>query len=378
MMDISSWMQVPERIEYKPAKDYGVCRALYYDTIPYRGDAKTAFAYLAMPADGKPVPGVVLLHGGGGTAYPQWAEAWAQRGYAALALDMEGGEPAMPGGYEIERNPHGGPRRTGDFDDSTLPVKEQWMYHGLAAASRGYSLLRSLPGVLPDSIGLCGISWGGIAASILITLDPRFSFCVPIYGCGFLPGDKAFFGSVFAPNERARALWDPSDRFPQVKTPVLWVNGLADFAFSLEATIRSQDALPGSRMALLPGFTHGHEQGWGVQEAYAFADAVVRGREPFPTVSIRRQGDAVAVQLGGLNPSRAYRCELHVSREGVCYTEAGECATQWEPVLSMPVVQDSFTLPLPREAALAFVNCVDDRGLVATSNALMCLQIGQF
>ena len=34
-------------------------------------------------------PAVICVHGGGGTAFPAWVQAWVDRGYAAIALDME-------------------------------------------------------------------------------------------------------------------------------------------------------------------------------------------------------------------------------------------------------------------------------------------------
>src|SRR6266571_1068395 len=65
--------------------------SLYYESEPYRGKPTRVFAYLARPAqvDGK-LPALVLVHGGGGTAFREWAELWARRGYVALAMDLGG------------------------------------------------------------------------------------------------------------------------------------------------------------------------------------------------------------------------------------------------------------------------------------------------
>jgi dienelactone hydrolase len=35
-------------------------------------------------------PGIVLVHGGGGAAFAKWAELWAKRGYAGIAMDLAG------------------------------------------------------------------------------------------------------------------------------------------------------------------------------------------------------------------------------------------------------------------------------------------------
>lgn len=369
-MDITRWHETPRHIERVRQKDYGDAIAVYYDSIPYRGRDTKVFAYLAMPPGDGPVPGVVLLHGGGGTAYPQWAQAWAQRGYAALALDMEGNEPVVPGGYERVRHVSAGPGRTGDFDDTALPVQEQWMYHGLAAASRGLSWLRSNPRVKAQPVGLVGISWGSMAAGILVTLDRRFDFCVPIYGCGCLPGDPAYFGPVFAENPEAARLWDPSGRFPAVKIPMLLVNGLMDTSFSLLSTVRSQALLQDAQLCLRPDFPHGHEPAWEIPEPYAFADGLCGRGARMPIVKIARDGEQLLVFLDGLQETEAYQVQLIYSPTGIKYAPDGQCRTEWILKDLQPVQSEAFLLPYPAQSRFLFVNCVGAQGVNTSSNVL--------
>jgi len=50
----------------------GEMKAIYYDAQDYTGSPTRAYAYIGIPAGasaGSPVPGVVLVHGGGGTAF---------------------------------------------------------------------------------------------------------------------------------------------------------------------------------------------------------------------------------------------------------------------------------------------------------------------
>src|SRR4051812_3102126 len=56
----------------------GPLRKLYYEGEPRGGKPTRVFAYLAKPAkvDGR-LPAVVLVHGGGGKAFPEWAKLWA-------------------------------------------------------------------------------------------------------------------------------------------------------------------------------------------------------------------------------------------------------------------------------------------------------------
>lgn len=70
-------------------------RSLFYKGESYKGKPTRVFAYYATPGSlagdpslNKDLPGIVLVHGGGGTAFAKWAKLWASRGYAAIAMDL--------------------------------------------------------------------------------------------------------------------------------------------------------------------------------------------------------------------------------------------------------------------------------------------------
>ena len=57
------------------------------------------FGYIGLPAGLRPgdtCPGIVLLHGGGGTAFDVWVKLWNARGYAAITFDQCGDIPSQP------------------------------------------------------------------------------------------------------------------------------------------------------------------------------------------------------------------------------------------------------------------------------------------
>src|SRR5436190_1455353 len=76
--------------------------SLMYAGEVYQGHPTSVFAFYASPitlGEAKPgtkFPGVVLIHGGGGTAFADWAYLWAKRGYAAIAMDLAGSRPPDP------------------------------------------------------------------------------------------------------------------------------------------------------------------------------------------------------------------------------------------------------------------------------------------
>ena len=171
-------------------------RALYFESVPWRGKPTRVFAYYGAPA-GKKLPGMVLIHGGGGTAFAEWVRLWNKRGYAAIAIDTSGNVPEkaaddQPWSPSKKRHEFGGPEGWGGFTQIDEPIQDQWSYHAVAAALLAHSLIRSFPEIDAKRIGVTGISWGGYLTDIVSGVDPRFRFAVPVYGCGFLGEDSAW------------------------------------------------------------------------------------------------------------------------------------------------------------------------------------------
>ena len=74
-------------------------KAIYFEGLDYQGKPTKVFAWLGMPEDKAAnesdkvpakVPAMVLVHGGGGTAFKEWVEKWNARGYAAISIAVEG------------------------------------------------------------------------------------------------------------------------------------------------------------------------------------------------------------------------------------------------------------------------------------------------
>src|SRR5436305_2099499 len=61
-------------------KATNLVQEVYYEGESFGGKPTRIFAYLGRPEAGKgPFPAMVLVHGGGGTAFPDWASYWAKR-----------------------------------------------------------------------------------------------------------------------------------------------------------------------------------------------------------------------------------------------------------------------------------------------------------
>lgn len=252
---------------------------------PWRGRETWCFAFYGVPdwaTPENPAPGIVLVHGGLGTAYPEWVRMWVRRGYAAICVDTCGALPVRTADGKWLANPEGGPRGwAGSIAAADEPERDQWVYHAVAAVMRAHSFLRSLPNVDSRAIGLTGISWGGFLACILAAADDRLAYAVPVYGCGFnyeRPQWITDFDEALL--MRWARLWDASVFLPFAKCPMLWVDGTNDFAFSLDRVRRSAALASGVPHAFSTHLrmVHGHgEPGEGPREILAFADSFARG-----------------------------------------------------------------------------------------------------
>ena len=178
---------------------------------------------------------MVLVHGGGGKAFHEWVKIWNDKGYAAISMSLEGHMPNKEGKGKLIHD-YSGPQRKGRFSDIKLPLQEQWMYHAVADVVLANSLLRSMPEIDTDRIGVTGISWGGILSSLVSGVDDRFKCAIPVYGAGFLYESKGHFGSLASLSPevlKETKFWILHGILFSGSMPTLWVNGDSDGHFPL-------------------------------------------------------------------------------------------------------------------------------------------------
>ena len=165
-------------------------KAIFYDSVSYRNKPTRCFAWIGLPEGaGKdtPVPGIILIHGGGGTALANWVRHWNDLGYAAISMDTCGAMPcwsATPAWHPSwPRHEYSGAPGWGGFDEIDLPAREQWIYQAVASVLRATALLGRMPEVDAGRIGIAGISWGGFLALIASSISPRgtYRFAIPVY-----------------------------------------------------------------------------------------------------------------------------------------------------------------------------------------------------
>jgi dienelactone hydrolase len=274
---------VYERAAQYDRQDQGV-EAYFLQSVDYNGAPTYVFAFVGIPASAtkaNPVPGVVLVHGGGGTAFPDWVKMWNDRGYAAIAIDTEGRIPNTNAnlnsgaGISFESTMNHGPVNT-SYGDYAKPANQQYLYHAIAGAIVANSFLASLEQVDAGEIGLTGISWGGVIATNVAAYDDRFAFVAPVYGAIAMTGTAGIFGTLYNTYPRCAELWDDVKILQTCRTPILFVNWDRDPYFTVDATEKCVSTAINAKMILIPDLNHGHMQGANIQEIFNFANSVLQ------------------------------------------------------------------------------------------------------
>jgi dienelactone hydrolase len=330
---------------------------VFYAGEPFEEHPTRVFAYYARPKEGEgPFPAMLLVHGGGGKAFPEWARLWAERGYAALAMDLAGRGP------DGERLADGGP----DQDDQTKfrsftddEVDQTWAYHAVAAAIRGGSLLASREEVDADRIGITGISWGGYLTCIVAGLDDRLKVAVPVYGCGYLAEDsvwKPTFDRMPA-DERKRWVdnFDPSNYLSGVRCPVLFVNGTNDYSYPLDSWQKSYALVPGRvDLCLKVRMPHSHPDGWSPAEIGIYVDSILKNGRPLPSIERAEcRGNRAVARFTSTVPVE--RAEAHFAVASGPWNKRG-----WQSVSAVRT-DDAISAELPTARPLVYYLSVTDK-----------------
>ncbi len=350
----------------------GPVHALQYQGESYQGHATQVFAYYASPRtvgnDGaeKPFPGIVLVHGGGGKAFSKWAETWARRGYAAIAMDLAGC------GEDGKRLPHGGPDQSDQtkFQAIDGPVKDQWTYHAVADVLLAHSLLLSFDEVDKDRTAVTGISWGGYLTCIVAGLDQRFKVAMPVYGCGFLHENSAWVASQFqkmTPAQVAKwvSLWDPSRYIGAATMPVVFLNGTNDFAYPMDSYAKTCQLVTGEKQySIQLNMRHGHI--FDFPEFFVFIDQYLQGGTPMPVVARPIIADG-KIKAKVTSQTKLVSAQLH-------FTTGPHAQNQKRPWVNRPLQIDHGVITgqaPPKDATVWYVDVTDQRKVLASSEVIV-------
>lgn len=374
-----------QTVTYQPAAALGYSKsesshkeiqAIFYDGVPYQGKDTKYFAYLGIPKDtaGKKLPAMVLVHGGGGTAFDCWVKKWTDRGYVAISMDLTGTHPPFAASREedYQREPHcfGGPDN--DRYGVIAPKEDVWMYHAVIGTIFAHNLLRSLPCVDTDRIGITGTSWGGVVTSTAIGIDQRYAFAIPVFGCGYLYLARGYMSTVMT---QEKIEWDPSNFLPHSTMPTFWINGDRDSHF--DVSIFSASARLGkgkAAIALKPGFSHSHYHAWELcPELYAYADSMLKNGTPlisFGEVQVDGVEACVSLQIPEGRKLEKIRLVANISNDVRHFDPEDPAFVQVEGTQN----GNTFTFSLPENTLRFYISAWDQEGNVTSTFVTECAQ----
>ena len=339
-----------------------VC-SLLYEGIEYKNMTTKIFAYYSTPGlvSGdftldRNLPAVVLVHWGWGSADCDWVKLWASRGYAAIAMDLDGNGP------DGKRIQNAGP-----------PAKEYmtevWNNHAIAKIILAHSLIRSFPEVDENKTGITGVSVGGHLTCAVAGIDTRFKAAVPVYGCGYLHEIDEWRNSDLYTglSDEHKAIWDwvydPSNHIGHSSCPILFVAGTNDLYYPIDKLMKTYMVVPKERryLSIIPGLPHNCLQGITMPEIGIFMDSVLSGCAPLPSFSsIVVKNHVIMAQVSSrLNLTSAY----------ICFTtdKSTYVKKTWSNSIAR-VLGNDVVVPRPPEDTVAwYLLVIDSRRATASS-----------
>tara|TARA_R110002096_G_scaffold4501_30_gene21260 strand:+ start:671 stop:1906 length:1236 start_codon:yes stop_codon:yes gene_type:complete len=370
--------------------DQSQIRSLFYEGLPYQGKETEVFAFYGSPKtlgedqDG-PFPAVVLVHGGGGTAFAEWVNLWAKRGYAAIAMDLGGSRPPAPefdpetGAFASHdgrsgrvRLENGGPHQSHaeKFQTAGGTIEDDWPYHAISNVIRAHSLIRGFKEVDPDRTAVTGISWGGYTTCIVASVDHRFKAAVPVYGCGFLyQGESVQRHSIDALGPAKRGTWirlyDPSSHLPNCRIPIFFVNGTHDVHYPLDSYAKSYSLVSGPRSQRIEvKMGHSHPAGWKPKEIGMFIDSHCRNGTPLPEIGTPTLKNGI-VSAAVKSSTAIETAQLHYT------TDTGRRSKRTWQSVEADIKNGTITAgSLPEAATTWLLSVTDERGAMVSSEAM--------
>lgn len=325
------------------------------------------FGYIGLPsARSKNLPGMVCTHGGAGHAYATYVLEAIKHGFAAIAMDTEGYYNTTGGtttyseaGAAYVQDPLGHKGKD-NFSSVEGPFEDQWLYYAVGDAILSNSVLRSAEGVVPEEVGITGISWGGLIVSTTICFDQRLAFCVPVY-ISFHMAESLGTSVGSLPNRPfAAALWQDPDLIAASQVPTMILASDRDKFASVNTSSATYHDLADGYLTIKPNFGHSQQAGASPAEIYYFALSILG----------RNGGLAEAEEQPTVEDGRNYILPVYIpsNYEGFSATlyyrttpipsyDSDATRPQWESKrLSVDREAGEVTVEVPKDACIYYIS----------------------
>jgi dienelactone hydrolase len=385
-------------------------------------DHSEIYAVIASPQAPGKHPGILVLHGGGGSAEVEKAISWAQRGFVAVTPDLPGiAEPKKltntKGRFSSLK--YGEGRWVANPDAS-----ESVIFDAVLSAMKSLYLLRSRTDVDTSNIGVVGVSWGGYMTTMVCGLaGDQVKAGLALYGCGFFDlGSQS--GTVhydpklprtslnrMRPEERDRWLQclDAGRRAPNMKAAYFLAAASNDFFGWPQSAQATLDAIPweknhffapnANHRAPVPGGstydinsptnsmgvdknfvpttfqplpTPKGEKGNWISMEIPYFDYYLKGVGlPFPKVSVEKTSDPLLARFRVTAPRPIIKTEIYWAKAAPADLKVDDVKNrEWIALPAVKTDGNSYEAKLPAEAAEWFALVSDDRPVTVSSTMI--------
>jgi dienelactone hydrolase len=420
-------------LPYLDGKAPEIIREITNSIIPPKGvalrqvifrsrDNSEIYAAIASPTASGKYPGILVLHGGGGSAEVEKAMSWAQRGFVAVAPDLPGiAEPKKltetKGRFSSLK--YGEGRWVANPDAS-----ESVIFDAVLSAMKSLYLLRSQPDVDTSKVGVVGVSWGGYMTTMVCGLaGDQVKAGLALYGCGFFDlgsqSGTALYNPALPqtslarlqPEERQRWLecLDAGRRMPNMKAAYFLAAASNDFFGWPQSAQATLDAIPGEKNHLFaPNANHklpvpggstydinpptnsavldksivptafqplptpkGEKGNWISMEIPYFDYYLIGVGLPFPKVSVEKTSDPLLARFSVTAPCPIIKAEIYWAKTAPADLKADDVKNRaWIALPAVKTDGNAYEAKLPAEAAEWFALVSDDRPVTVSSDMI--------
>lgn len=223
-------------------------------TFKSKNDINTIYAIMAYPKAAGVYPGILMYHGGGGTAEGLVSnlQTYAALGYVTMALD-EPGIASIANSSSFSTGPWKsvvsgeGPKLNvvGGVQNSTL-------YDAIIGSIEAFNLLNSQPNVNVQKMAVTGSSWGGYLTTFTAgLLGSRVKAAYSTWGCGFYETGSFWSGFIAQMPSHYKSDWltylDAGRRANDITAPYFIDQATNDTYFWPEAVSATLNAITGTK-----------------------------------------------------------------------------------------------------------------------------------
>ncbi len=250
---------------------------------------KRVFAYIGTVLEANS-PALVCVHGGGGHAYARYVHEAMKNGYSAIAIDTEGHHNTTGGtmGEYSEDEKSYIPDTLGHigkdgFANAEKSLSEQWLYYAVTDTALANSVLRSLPTVDAEKVGITGISWGGLVTTTALCYDHRYAFAAPVYISFHMTESYGTSLGGIVEEGFASRLWQDASLLSKCPVPTMIISSESDMFASVDTISKTAKDLPNAFITVKPDLNHGQQYGASLAEIYHFGHTVLGTADGFVT-----------------------------------------------------------------------------------------------